>query len=165
MEDIYIRLTRHLKDLIMGYPFNDALVDLLKEMFGPTEAKVALTIPNSLLPLEVVDIKSIAPRSDLPGSTVTEALESLSGRNMLYTAKTEDGAPGYSLLQVGYGMPQSFFWGGKRDETAKRMAGLVRKYFTVPIRQEVYGSVTTKTNKYSPANLAVDVAHAGCPAS
>jgi len=39
MEDIYIRLARHLKDLIMGYPFNDALVDLLKEMFSPTEAK------------------------------------------------------------------------------------------------------------------------------
>lgn len=56
MEDVYIRLARHLKDLIMGYPFSETLIDLLKEMFTPTEAQVALSIPNNLLPLEVVEM-------------------------------------------------------------------------------------------------------------
>jgi hypothetical protein len=30
MKDIYMRLAKHLEDLIMGYPYNPALIDLLK---------------------------------------------------------------------------------------------------------------------------------------
>ena len=157
MEDIYIRLADHLKNLIMGYPFNEPLLDLLKETFTPIEASVALAIPNNLLPLEVTDLDTIADRSDLSKDKVADALESLAARNMLYTAKTKEGAQGYGLLQVGYGMPQTFFWAGKQDNTAKRMAKLVLKYFTVPTTQKVYGGVPTKTYKYSPANLSVDV--------
>jgi len=62
-------------------------------------------------------METIASRSDLPKASVAEALESLAGRNMIFTGKTRDGAKGYALLQVGYGMPQAFFWGGKKDET------------------------------------------------
>jgi len=157
MEDVYLLLTKHLKDLIMGYPFNDALLDLLKETFSPLEARVALSIPNDLAPLEVVDMETIAARSDLPKSTVSEVLESLAGRRLLYTAKTSTGAEGYGLLQIGYGMPQTFFWGGQQDDHAKRMAKLVLKYFSLPTTQQVYGGVPTKSAKYAPAGLAVDV--------
>ena len=156
MENIYIRLADHLKNLIMGYPFNEPLLDLLKETFTPIEGSVALAIPNNLLPLEVTDLDTIADRSDLSKDKVADALESLAARNMLYTAKTKEGAQGYGLIQVGYGMPQTFFWAGKQDNTAKRMAKLVLKYFTVPTTQKVYGGVPTKTY-YSPANISVDV--------
>jgi formate hydrogenlyase subunit 6/NADH:ubiquinone oxidoreductase subunit I len=157
MEDIYTRLANHLKDLIMGYPFNDGLLDLLKKMFNPTEAQVALAIPNNLAPLEVVDPETIAAHSDLPLSAVSEVLDSLSNRNLLYTASAKSGAKGYALLQVGYGMPQTFFWDGREDDQAKKMAKSVLKYFSVPTTRQVYGGVPTKTYKYSPANLAVDV--------
>jgi Fe-S-cluster-containing hydrogenase component 2 len=157
MEDIYIRLARHLEDLIMGYPFNEALPELLKESYNPVEAQVALAIPNNLAPLEVVDMETIAARSDLPASTVAEALESLSSRNMLYTSTTGSGAKGYALLQVGYGMPQTFFWAGRGDDRAKRMAKLILKYFNVPTTHKVYGGVKTKTYKYSPAGLSIDL--------
>jgi Fe-S-cluster-containing hydrogenase component 2 len=157
MEDIYIRLAEHLKDLILGYPFNEALPDLLKETYSPVEAQVALAIPNNLAPFEVVALETIAAHSDLPESTVAKALESLSSRNMLYTTTTTTGANGYALLQVGYGMPQTFFWGGRQDERARHMAKLVLKYFNVPTTSKVYGGVPTKTYKYSPANLVIDV--------
>lgn len=157
MEDVYLRLANHLKDLTMGYPYNEALIDLLKEMFNATEAQVTLAIPNNLQPLEVVDVDTIAARSDLPRATVAEVLESLAGRNRLYTATTTTGAKGYSLLQVGYGIPQTFFWGGQQDDQTKRMARLILNYFTVPTTRKIYGGVPTKTYKYSPANLAVDV--------
>jgi hypothetical protein len=58
MEDIYIRLAEHLKDLILGYPFNEALPDLLKETYRPVEARVALAIPNNLAPFEVADLEA-----------------------------------------------------------------------------------------------------------
>jgi H+/Na+-translocating ferredoxin:NAD+ oxidoreductase subunit B len=157
MEDIYRRLAKHLGSLIMGYPFHDALIDLLKEMFSPAEAEVALAIPAELKPLEVVPADVIVPGTGLPESAVMEALSSLSERNMIYSAMCADGSMGYAHLQVGYGMPQTFFWEGKQDERARKMAKLVLKYFTVPTTREVYGGAPTKSFKYSPADLTVDI--------
>ena len=56
MQDAYIQLAKHLENLIMGYPYTEELLDLLKEMFSPDEARVAIAIPNNLPPLEVVGI-------------------------------------------------------------------------------------------------------------
>jgi ferredoxin len=157
MQELYIRLAKHLEYLIMGYPYTDELIDLLVEMFSPTEAQVALAIPNDLEPLAVVGLENIAARAELPLPEVAAALESMAARNMLFTAPTQDGSTGYALLQVGYGLPQTFFWGGKQDETAKRMAKLVRNYFKVSTTHKVYGGVRTKSYKYTPANLSVEV--------
>jgi len=157
MEDIYRRLAKHLESLIMGYPFHDALIDLLKEMFSPAEAEVAMAIPADLKPLEVVPADVIVSGTGLPESAVMEVLSSLSERNMIYSAMTADGTMGYAHLQVGYGMPQTFFWEGKQDERARKMAKLVLKYFTVPTTREVYGGTPTKSFRYSPADLTVDI--------
>ena len=157
MHDLYIRLAKHLESLIMGYPYTEELIDLLKEMFSPTEARVALAIPNNLAPLTVAGIEDISAQADLPKSTVAEALESMADRNMLFTAPTADGSIGYALLQVGYGLPQTFFWKGKQDDTAKKMAKLVLNYFKVPITQKIYGGVRTKSFKYSPANMSIEI--------
>jgi formate hydrogenlyase subunit 6/NADH:ubiquinone oxidoreductase subunit I len=157
MDDIYVRLARHLENLVMGYPFSEALVALLKGMFTPEEALVALAIPGNLAPLEVAPAEAIVARTELPADTARALLESLAARNRIYAARTLTGETGYALLQVGYGMPQTFFWAGKEDETARRMAGLVLGYFTVPTTEKVYGGVPTKTYKYSPAGLSVKV--------
>ncbi len=157
MDDLYIRLAKHLESLIMGYPYTEELLDLLKEMFSPAEAQVALAIPNDLEPLQVVSLEKIAERADLPVPEVAKALDSMAGRNMLYTAPTADGPIGYALLQVGYGLPQTFFWKGIQDETTKKMAKLVLKYFTVPTTHKIYGGVRTKSFKYSPANSSIEI--------
>ena len=157
MKDVYFRLAKHLQGLVMGYPFNEALADLLEETYSPDEARVALAIPNTLAPLEVVDLETIVASCDLPRSAVVEALQSLSSRNMLYTSTTATGAAGYALLQVGYGIPQTFFWAGQTNEKAQRMAKLVLNYFSVPTTQKVYGDVPTKSFKYTPANVSIDV--------
>jgi hypothetical protein len=47
MHDFYIRLAKHLESLIMGYPYTEELIDLLKEMFNPDEAQVALAPGNT----------------------------------------------------------------------------------------------------------------------
>ena len=157
MQDLYNRLATHMEHLTMGYPYTEELIDLLKEMFSPTEAQVALAIPNDLAPLAVSGLENIAARTDLPMSAVAEALESMAARNILYSAPTHDGATGYALLQVGYGLPQTFFWGGRQDDTAKKMAKLVLNYFKVPITQKIYGGVRTKSFKYSPANMSIEI--------
>ena len=161
MRDLYNRLASHLEHLTMGYPYTEELIDLLKEMFSPAEAQVALAIPNDLAPLQVVSLENISARADLPLSAVAEALESMAERNILFTAPVKDGSTGYALLQVGYGLPQTFFWGGKEDETAKRMAKLVLNYFKVPTTQKVYGGTRTKSFKYSPANKSIKISMQG----
>jgi len=157
MQDLYNRLAIHMEHLTMGYPYTEELIDLLKEMFSPAEAQVALAIPNDLAPLQVVSLENICARTDLPLPAVAEALKSMAERNILFTAPVKDGSTGYALLQVGYGLPQTFFWGGKEDETAKRMAKLVLNYFNVPTTQKVYGGARTKSFKYSPANKSIEI--------
>lgn len=156
-KDIYTDLAEHLEHLIMGYPYSDALIDLLKEMFSPVEAEVALAIPNNLPPLEIIGKDKVVDRCRLSEAVVAEALTSLADRGMLYSAKTESGSDGYALLQVGYGVPQTFFWSGREDDQARKMARLVLNYFSVPITRKVYGGSTTKTYRYSPVGLSIDV--------
>ena len=86
MQNLYNRLATHLEHLTMGYPYTEELIDLLKEMFSPAEAQVALAIPNDLAPLQVVSLENISARTDLPLPAVAEALESMAGRNILFTA-------------------------------------------------------------------------------
>jgi Fe-S-cluster-containing hydrogenase component 2 len=157
MPDIYLRLAKHLEDLVMGYPYTEELIDLLKEMFNPEEARVALAIPNKLAPLEVVGLDTIVSRADLPESTVVPALTSLSDRGIIYSGKMADDTTGYALLQVGFGVPQTFFWGGQNDARAKKMAKLILNYFSAPTTGKVYGGTPTKGYKYSPANLTIEV--------
>ncbi len=161
MNEVYLKLAKHLEDLIMGYPFSEALLELLAEMFTPREAQVALAIPNDLAPLEVVTEDKITSNSDLPSQTVRQTLQSLAERHLIYSRVTADGMTGYALLQVGYGIPQTFFWGGREDSTSRRMAKLVLKYFSVPTTGKIYGGVQTKSYKYSPSGLSIDIAMQG----
>ncbi|MDP7077228.1 MAG: 4Fe-4S binding protein [Desulfobacterales bacterium] len=155
--EIYMKLAGHLENLVMGYPFNEALLKLLQEMFTPAEARIALAIPNNLAPFKTADLETIIARSDLPRPTVEEGLESLSKRHLIYSTVDSNQKEAYALLQVGYGMPQTFFWEGRKDDTAKRMAKLVLNYFTIPTTQKIYGGVATKNYKYSPANMSIDI--------
>ena len=156
MADIYERLARHLEPLLMGYPHEPGLLELLRESFSLAEAKVALAIPNTLDPLQTADLKTIAGRSGLEPDEAGRVLESLAARGLVFSAPSTDGSQGYGLLQVGYGMPQTFFWANQKDENARRMAKLVIKYFTPKISRQIYGGRPTKTFRYSPAALAID---------
>lgn len=159
--EVYQRLARHLESLVMGYPYSEALIDLLKAMFTPAEAEAVLAIPNDLAPLEAAGLDRAAKRTSLPYNELETALESAADKNMIYSTRLPSGEKGYALHQVGYGMPQAFFWHGRTDETAAKMARLVLKYFTVPVTREVYGGSPTKTFKYSPVGAKIEVPKQG----
>ena len=74
MQDLYQQLAVHLEHLTMGYPYTEEVIDLLKEMFSPTEARVAMAIPNDLEPMQVVGLENITSRADLPMPAVVKAL-------------------------------------------------------------------------------------------
>lgn len=155
MDRIYDKLAQHLGRMSMGYPYTEALPELLAEMFSPAEAAVALAIPAGLLPLETAGLDEIAEASGLGPEDTAKALDELAARRVIYCAPRPGGGTGYALLQVGYGMPQAFFWGGADDERARRMAERVVKYFSVKTTGEVYAAGPTKAFKYLPAELSV----------
>ncbi len=154
--DPYAQLARHLHALGMGYPLKDDLVDILRANFSPAEAEVALALPNTRIPLELVTADEVAANLSRPVEEVADALEGLAKRGLLFSGTTDDGRPGYALHQVGYGFPQTFFLKGERTPHAKDMAGRMVKYFRSPEIQETYGATPTKAFRYIPVQEAIE---------
>ncbi len=161
MSDVYQRLARHLGGLLQGYPFSEDLPGLLAAGFTPREAEAVLAIPDTLDPLQVASLEEVAERSSLPKDELAAALDGLARRGSVYSAPAADGGPGYALLQVGYGMPQTYFWAGPDSPRAREMAKAVIRYFKVPVTRAVYGDRPTKTFRYAPASLTVELPRQG----
>lgn len=157
MENIYKKLAGHLNKLSMGYPVSRELLDLLQAMFTPEEARAAMGIPTDLLPLQVADAATIAKNADMPLDRADGLLAGMASKRAVYSATMPSGEMGYALHQVGYGIPQSYLWGGPDGDTSTEMAKLLLKYFSVPVTREVYGKSPTKSYKYAPIGLSIDV--------
>ena len=155
-ENIYERLAKHLSTLGMGYPVTEDLVDILRENFTPKEAEAALLLPTRVAPLQPVGVDDIIGEASLPRAELVDILERLSQRGLLFTSKTKDGKKGYTLLQLGYGFPQTFFWKGEDTPHARNMASLVVKYFNRRVTAESYGGSETKPFRYIPVGESID---------
>ena len=155
MDDAYFRLASHLEGLVMGYPFSEALLDLLAGTYTAEEAAVMVGLPNDLSPLETVEAEKVAFNLGRPLQEVAPILKRLAARSLIFSGPTGAGETGYALLQVGYGMPQTFFWDGRMDQRAKKMGRLVYKYFNTKITGQVYGGTVTKTYRYVPVEAGL----------
>jgi len=153
--EVYDRLALHLSTLGMGMPYTEDLLGILKENFEPAEAEVALALPTKVGPLELVTIDHIAQHISLDREKLHTILEGLAAKGMLFSGTTEDGEKGYALQQVGFGFPQTFFWGGKETDHAKNMASLICKYFSRKVNQEAYGGSETKPFRYVPVRKTI----------
>ena len=156
MLDVYAKLARHLQPLTMGYPMAPGLEELLRGSFTPEEAGVLLAVPNDLDPLSVVEAKEVARAGGLAEEEEAAVLHSLAKRRLIYSAPTPAGEPGYAVFQIGFGMPQSFFWDGGQDPRAQKAALLVANYFKPDITEAIYAGRKTKSYKYAPASLTVE---------
>jgi len=155
MDDAYHRLAAHLEGLVMGFPFSEALLDLLAETYSPREAAVMTGLPNDLGPLEVVGPEVAAANLGRPLKEVEPVLKRLAEESLIFSGPTQEGRTGYALLQVGYGMPQTFFWAGRLDERARKMGRLVYRYFNTKVTGQVYGGTPTKSFRYVPVEAGL----------
>jgi Fe-S-cluster-containing hydrogenase component 2 len=157
-DDVYSRLAEHLSRLGMGYPVREDLVVLLKEVFSPLEAEVALAIPNRPIPLDPVGMYEIAGVANMKKEALAEVLEGLDQKGLLYSAITERGEKGYALHQVGFGFPQTFHWRGEDTPQARKMALLTGKYFNRQVTREAFSPSETKPYRYVPVGRTVPAA-------
>jgi ferredoxin len=155
-EDVCAKLAEHLSCLGMGYPFGDALLDILRENFTPAEAQVALAIPNKVVPLDPVSVDEILKAVSLPRDDLVRILDHLAEKGLLYSGKTEEGEKGYALHQVGFGFPQTFFWTGQDTPHARKMATLTAKYFNRKVTREAFSPSETKAYRYIPIGRTIE---------
>jgi NAD-dependent dihydropyrimidine dehydrogenase PreA subunit len=160
-DNIYSRLAEHLSRLEMGYPVREDLIDILKEVFSPIEAEVALAIPTRPIPLEPVGVDEIAKNTNIAREILVEVLETLDQKRLLYSAITEHGEKGYALHQVGFGFPQTFHWKGEDTPQARKMAALTAKYFNRQVTREAFSPSETKPYRYIPVGKTVPVSVQG----
>jgi NAD-dependent dihydropyrimidine dehydrogenase PreA subunit len=154
-DDVYTKLAEHLSHLGMGYPVREDLVIILREMFNPVEAEVALAIPSRPVPLEPVSVDEIGRGTGLKRPALEKVLESLARRGLLYSGETESGEMGYALHQVGFGFPQTFYWKGEDTPQARNMARLTAKYFSRQVTREAFSPSETKPYRYIPVSRTV----------
>lgn len=153
-QDVYHRLADHLSKVGMGYPVRETLLEILAEHLSPTEAEIALALPNDRIPLSPVSVQEMGRRIAMPSDELESALENMAEKGALFVGKTIEGEKGYALLHVGFGFPQTFFWKGEDTPHARKMALLVAKYFNRKVTEEAYGS-QTKQYRYIPVGQAV----------
>jgi formate hydrogenlyase subunit 6/NADH:ubiquinone oxidoreductase subunit I len=152
--NVYQRLAEQLNNLGMGYPVREALLEILREQLHPSEAEIALALPTGKIPLSPVSVAHIAERTNIPREQLETALELMAKKGALFVGPTPEGEKGYALLHIGFGFPQTFFWKGEDTPHARKMAGLVAKYFNRQVTSEAYGS-QTKQYRYIPVGKAV----------
>ena len=155
-KDVYNRLAKHLSTLGMGLPHKDELVDILKSVFSESEAQVALLLPTNHIPLKPMPVVDLARSSNMGIQEVTDILESLAAKKLIFAGKAENGERGYALHQAGFGFSQAFFWEGKDTPQARNMTRLILKYFNRQVTQEAFGAKKVKPYRYIPIQQSLD---------
>jgi len=155
-DDVFKKLAEHLLSLGMGYPPGEFLDLILRDNFTPLEAEVALAIPNRIIPLQTVPIEEIAKSTDLTKDDLEKTLENLVQKGLIYAGLTEDGQKGYALQQVGFGFPQSFFWGNEDTDQLRDLSYKVARYFNTATTKEAYGPTPTKAFRFVPVKESIE---------
>ena len=151
--DMHEHLARHLS--MMGLPLTDGLVDILKENFTKEEAKVAMLLPATDIPLKPVTIDELARSSDMDRKYLADTLEGLAAKKLIFSSKTKGGERGYALHQAGFGFPQAFFWDGKKTPYTLKMTKLVLKYFNRKVTKQAFCGGDTKAYRYIPIHRSL----------
>jgi len=154
-EDIYRNLMQHLGNVGIGYPQINDFLEVLEKTLTPEEAEVAIGLPTRLPPLEVEAVDVIARHLGKPADKVESILEKLAEKGFLYKQKTDSGNAGYAFIQLGFGIPQIFFWKKEIADNVKDFARPLGKY-VVKATPQNRGTENTRFYRYVPVNKAVD---------
>ncbi len=154
-EDVYRSLSEHISKLAIGPPFNEYLVEILRESFSEKEAEILLRLPTRVAPFGAIPAGQIAADLGLSDAEVEAVLNGLAARGLVFKGKCTDGTPGYALHQFGYGMPQAIFWPNEDTPYARRMAELCIRHSNSEALTEAFGGTGTKVFRWVPINKEV----------
>ncbi len=122
-DEVYSALAAQLDRMPVGVPRSEELLDILRLLFSPEEARVAARLPARATPLP-----DIAARLGMPEDALGDVLRGLATRGMVFRV-VRDGVEEYRLLPGLRGIREAPFWRGGDTEEARRLAELWQRYF------------------------------------
>ncbi len=132
-DDVYEALAQHLDEMPIGAPMSDELMDILRILFTPEEAELAVKLPFMNTALEELSGTVGMPAEELEGM-----LDTMASKGTVF--KRVKGAESkYRLLPTVVGFSETPFWPGKDNEIVRRLAPLWNKYFRSAFAEEVGG--------------------------
>ena len=150
--DVYARLAFHMSSMAIGPPFNEYLVQIIRETLTREEAEILLRLPTQLAPLEPVSSNEISQHFEYSASELETILDSLAARGMLFRVRHGQDKKGYALHQFGYGMPQTIFWPNEDTPFARRMAELCIRHSSSEGLTGAFGGTGTKVYRWIPTH-------------
>jgi formate hydrogenlyase subunit 6/NADH:ubiquinone oxidoreductase subunit I len=131
MEDVYERLRQKLDQLPIGFPKSDEAIEILKTLYTPEEAELAIRLPVLNKTLEEIAAELGENQEEL-----RKKLERMADKGTVYAVERE-GKQIYRLLPSLVGFSETPFWSGKKNERTKKLAPLWKKYFSKKFFHEI----------------------------
>ncbi len=131
MEKVYEKLRKKFDQWPIGFPESEEAIEILKTLFTPEEAELALSLPMLSRTLD-----EIAGELGEEPETLREKLDRMADKGTVFTVERE-GKRLYHLLPSIVGFSETPFWPGKKDERTRKLAPLWREYFTKRFAHEI----------------------------
>lgn len=117
-DDVYLALAKHLDKMPVGAPRSEELLEILRILFTPEEARLATKLPFVNTPLSV-----ISAEIGIPPEELGRILDGMAFKGTVFRS-VKDGVPRYRLLPTLVGFSETPFWPGKENEKVKKLAHL-----------------------------------------
>ena len=126
MEDeVYRALAEYLDRMPIGAPMSEELLDILRILFTPEEAELAVRLPAFNTSLE-----DIAKMTGMQEDRLGEMLDTMASKGTVFKS-VKEGTARYRLLPTLVGFSETPFWPGKDNERVRKLAPLwIRYLFT-----------------------------------
>jgi ferredoxin len=153
--DVYEGLREILDKHPAGCPPAPEIIEILKILFTPEEAKVSLGLGFRPFP-----VKAIARRAGVKPEEAVKRLESLAGKGMVFY-KERQGERQYALVPIMPGVFEFPFMKGEKNPTIDRLAGLWQKYMDKMCKE--FGSPSMPFSRIIPVGEEVASEHGTLP--
>lgn len=118
----------------MGAPEDETIITLLKELFEPDEARLAMTMG-----FKGEEARDIARRAGMNEETAYTMLERMAGKGVIYCARSGDRAR-YALMPPMPGFFEFSLMKGERTARTVRMGRLWEQYFNQALGNSMHGT-------------------------
>lgn len=129
--ELYQKLFEHLNEFILGLPQGPTAIQILRVVFPPEEAEIALRLPMQNTKLSTL-IASYTETENLE-----EMLDRMVDRGTVFCNQKPGQEKVYRLLSGLGGWLETPFWGGKDTPLAREMAPLFKKARTQEFSDEL----------------------------
>ena len=148
LEDVYERLREKLDRFPIGFPKTEEAMEILKTLYTPEEAELALKLPMTSKPFEEI-VKEIGEDPE----ELRKKLDRMAEKGTVFTVERE-GKRLYRMLPSLVGFSETPFWPGKRDERTEKLAPLWREYFEKRFSYEI-GDRKQPIMRVIPVDVAI----------